>query len=128
MSKPLELTSTDIRAGRFDVEEAENHLLKMVKYVQRRCKHPKIGEAPYQHSEYGASYPEVRVCLHCGMTEDGWGPGFQVLKEDHPIQVSRDEVNQLAIGLRVTDDHKTRLLQKRGTVADFVGELQPHNV
>jgi hypothetical protein len=46
------------------------------------CPHPseKIIELPYEKSSgYFNASPPVRICKDCGLAEEGWGSGYEIL-------------------------------------------------
>lgn len=98
------------------VEQAEARLKQVVFDAQSNCTHPDVGEADYG----GSGLPPFRVCLHCGMTEDGWGPGYQVLKFEHPRKFGRKELYDMRHGLHIQDHHKGVLIRKERTVQDLL--------
>ena len=101
------------------VQKARKQYHQVVAAQQRRCKHRHVAEAPYQHSDYGSSFPPMRICLSCGMVEDGWCCGYLVLKND-AARVSREELYQLRTGLHITADHKGPLLRHETTIPELV--------
>lgn len=95
-------------------------LVKSIQDNQLACKHTHIAEAPWQHNEWSSSYPEQRICLSCGLAEEGWGIGFQTLFTKHPVKISRDELFQLRRGLFLDESKKAKLLRKEFTLAELI--------
>lgn len=89
-------------------------LKDVVRSVQRACKHADLAECSYQP---GVS-PPWRICRCCGMTEEGWGCGFLVLRGE-AVPINRDEVYRLRRGLHIREDHKGPLLRREITVEDL---------
>ena len=54
------------------------------------CKHEAIAEC-------AAMEPEWRICLECGLTEEGWGCGFEVLvaESERIGTIDRDKLLRL---------------------------------
>jgi hypothetical protein len=98
--------------------EAAARLDAAVRRAQKTCRHLDLIEADYLPMYEGA-LPPIRACCSCGMTEDGWGCGYIVLK-GRVHQVSRDLVYQTRQGLHISDDDKGPLLRGETTVAALV--------
>lgn len=47
--------------------------------LQCTCSHPEIVARDYIPSEYSCSTPPARVCTTCGLAENGWDCGHQLL-------------------------------------------------
>lgn len=62
--------------------------------------------------------PPKRICLDCGLTEEGWGCGHIVLKNQSPFvgNIDRNVLNSLHVGLNITDEMKGPLLRKEKTL------------
>lgn len=88
--------------------------------LQCSCKHGRVAECDYKPSDYGSALPPARVCEDCGMTEDGWGPGYQVLTEDRVRNINREELYRLRAGLMIQDRHKGPLIRREVTVQQLV--------
>lgn len=56
--------------------------------------HAQIAEAPYRKNDFVASMPPFRVCLRCGLHEEGWGSGYHMLRGEDgynaAIEIDRD--------------------------------------
>jgi hypothetical protein len=102
-----------------ELKAATKKLKQTVATCQKRCKHAHIAECEYIPSKgYGAFAP-IRICLSCGMTEDGWGCGYLVLR-GNAEKIERDKLYELRQGLRITEEHKGPLLRKELTVLDYI--------
>ena len=133
-----------ITQARKKLDKAREAFNEAVREIQKTCDHPELGEADYKPLSGGGAFPPLRICLHCAMTEDGWGPGFVVLRDagasgkgargkasaESPMRrvrpvrrISREEIYDLRQGLMVVDAHKGPLLRKEATVAEFVDGL-----
>lgn len=68
-----------------------------IRAVQAICLHPNVVECDYQPL-FSGSLPPRRMCLYCGLEEDGWGSGYKKLKDIKTrkvIEVERDTLYQL---------------------------------
>lgn len=94
---------------------ANSKYLNTVRAVQMNCDHRQVGEAPHS-----GGLPLVRICLSCGMTEDGWGISHQVLKSDFKMQVTREYVYTYRHGLILNEARKEKLLRKEATLSQLI--------
>ena len=53
----------------------------LIKSTQKTCKHEFCVECDYQSMDYFDSLPPSKLCLNCGLKEDGWGCGYEKLKD-----------------------------------------------
>lgn len=53
--------------------------------AQRGCSHPRVGHAEWRNFEHGGYLPCLRVCLECGLEEQGtlWSDIRQFSEKDH---------------------------------------------
>lgn len=114
------LTSATIEDAKGSVIVAERMRTRVIATVQEDCEHPEIREAL---GDRGLG--PLRVCLHCGMTEVGYG--FKVLvKPDAngirwtPASIDRQDVYALRCGLTVGAADQTKLLRGETTVKALV--------
>ena len=61
----------------------------------------------------------MRVCVDCGLTEDGWGPGYIVLKGRAGI-FPREEIYTQRRGFFVSAEHKGPLIRKEVTIEQLI--------
>jgi hypothetical protein len=101
------------------VEKARQKYLQTLFDVQLNCTHEHVVEADHKPSIYGGALPPLKVCRTCGMSEDGWGPGYQVLKAA-AVRVPRDTAYSLRRGLMLGNEHKGPLIRRELVVADLV--------
>lgn len=99
----------------------------VVARVQKTCRHPIkfIVECSYREGPDFSSSKPIRVCTHCGLSEDGWGCGYQVLAPNKirlDSIASRERVIGLGRGLHITEDMKGGLIRKSYTVRDLIDE------
>lgn len=84
------------------VQKAEDKLDEVVNKVQASCPHNNIAECDYQPSEFFSANPPIRICLECGLSEEGWGCGYSVLVEKQNglslRQISRDTLYSMRVG------------------------------
>ena len=95
--------------------------VKTVARVQAKCKHEHLAECEYKPLNYLDPLPPMRICLDCGMTEEGWGVGYVVLKEDAPVAILREDLYRLRHGFVLRQDGEDHGDLLRGTTT--VGEL-----
>jgi hypothetical protein len=108
-----------IERKRKALAKAEAELAAMVRYVQKHCNHEKLAECDYNHRETFSSDPPIRICLECGLTEEGWGCGYKVLSAA-VSKIDRKELYRRREGLMITDEMKGPLIRKEVTVDDLI--------
>lgn len=60
--------------------------------ITNDCTHEDALEAPYRSSSFIAdAEPPFRVCTRCGRLENGWGCGYELLKDSLVRRVTRRE-------------------------------------
>ena len=94
---------------------------------QRSCEHREVEECDYRPFQGGGALPPMRVCCNCGMTEDGWGSGYRVLRGDART-ISRDELYRKRSGLAINDEHKGPLIRREVTVIDLINKSESEEV
>lgn len=104
---------------RGNLEKARAALKSAVATEQQTCTHASLEECDYLPMQYSGSLPPMRVCCDCGMTEEGWGPGYVVLKGDART-ISRDSLYAKRQGFAINEHHKGPLLRREVTVAQLV--------
>lgn len=99
---------------------------------QCSCSHPEIVERNYIPSEYGSATPPARVCTSCGLAENGWYCGHQLLslgEEEYrrkPRIVSWKEFNAYQRGPIHCNGNFVRCSDKRAHLrAVLLGEVTP---
>lgn len=84
------------------LKSAQHDLDMVISSVQSECKHESIAECDYKPSEFFNALPPMRVCLECGLSEEGWGCGFRVLREKiaglQPRRISREDLYSIRCG------------------------------
>lgn len=102
----MKLTNEDINSSIDNLKAAQSELSAVISYVQNKCNHTNIAECDYQPSEFFNALAPMRVCLDCGLSEEGWGCGFQVLREKvaglTPRKISRDDLYAIRCGKHIT--------------------------
>ena len=83
-----------IESAVIELAQAREKYLKVIREVQANCKHFNISECDYYERYFGGCDPPMRVCLDCGLVEDGWGCGYETLKgkECDIISISREDL------------------------------------
>lgn len=82
------------------LKQAEEKLEEVVEWAQSTCEHSNIAECD-SYSSF-TTQPPIRICLDCGITEEGWGCGYKFLREKQadlsPRGISRDKLYSLRVG------------------------------
>lgn len=113
MNKNLERLRTKIK-------NAEEKFRDAVAAAQKVCQHVHLAEADYKPSNgIGYAFPPIRMCLDCGMTEEGWGSGYIALK-GNPIPIDRKELYIKRAGLILENDDKGPLIRGEVSLADLI--------
>jgi len=85
------------------IDEIDDQIDKLKKIKKKliqekvcSCIHPSdhVRECDYAKLNYLGSLPPRRVCLKCGLGEEGWGTGYHFLAPGilDPVNLSRKEV------------------------------------
>ena len=101
---------------------AEMELTATVRRVQKQCQHTQQAECDYLPSEFGDSHPPARICLNCGLVEEGWGCGYTVLKNNPETvgHISRDRLYTLRCGAIIDAELKGPLLRGQCSLYDII--------
>jgi len=98
----MQLNNSKINDAIGKVKQADIELNIAVAHAQDKCTHGNIAECDYSSSDYRDTFPPIRICLDCGLTEEGWGCGYRTLVEKSsqlsPRGISRDMLYKLRIG------------------------------
>lgn len=88
----------------------------LIKHEQTKCKHEDIAEAS------DMSGAPVRICLSCGLSEEGWGSGYTVLTCEMPRKISSEKLRSLRVGpiLYQGSNPQTKFLRKEITKEEYV--------
>jgi hypothetical protein len=96
---------------------------KLVEQKQQLvCKHKHVAECSYVSStHYSDAEPPVRMCLDCGLAEDGWSCGYVVLKNaDETVgRIERERV-WAERSTYIRDCHKGPLLRGETTLKHII--------
>ena len=111
-----------IRKLEDSIKQLKQTWVQAIHDLQAECSHSHLAECDYRHSDWGRSLPPLRVCRRCGMSEQGWGPGYVVLAGHNVTKITRDELYDLRVGLMLDDNHKGALLRRETTVARMLKE------
>lgn len=120
MTHKLDPRSEKIRNLDTQIYLLETARKEVIKDSQIKCMHEDTAECNYMGSRYGSPSPPIRMCCKCGMTEDGWGSGYLVLKDNYPRTITRDDIYKLRLGLKITEYHKTDLIQGTYTLEELI--------
>jgi hypothetical protein len=101
---------------------AQMALTATVRAVQKKCKHNQQAECDYVPCEFGNSSPPIRICLDCGLTEEGWGCGYKVLKNQDPFvgRIGRDKLYQLRFGVMIDSELKGPLIRGESSLDEVI--------
>ena len=69
--------------------ELEERRELLVAQLRNECMHEAVIETPYQGGE-ALSNPPRRLCVICGLEEEGWGSGYKKLGLNIPIREFKD--------------------------------------
>lgn len=66
-----------IELARKNLEKAERRLAAVLEAEQAKCRHRRVVETPWQSLEYCGCLNARRICLDCGIEEEGshWSGG-----------------------------------------------------
>lgn len=74
-----------------ELNSLKKRINKEIDSLQDKCSHKNIAEAGYIPSSYWRkATPPIRICLDCGLTEDGWGCGYKILRTENPSKIDRN--------------------------------------
>lgn len=104
-------TPARIRAAVDALLEQERTIQKVlageVCRLQRICTHPvdQLRECPWRENYYFHSDPEMRVCLVCGLAEEGWGRGRKLRWDRYDVpKITRDQLYEMRLTQCERDD------------------------
>ena len=79
-----------ILSGR-ELNEARQHHEDTVERVRGVCDHIEVFETPFKSAGIlFSSQPPRRMCVSCGLEEDGWGCGYGKLAESKIVKTITD--------------------------------------
>jgi len=61
------------------VSKSEDALLTLLPILRKQCEHSRVIETDYVAQTFLPSLKPRRLCLDCGIEEEGWGAGYHVL-------------------------------------------------
>lgn len=63
--------------------------------IQSECRHNNILEVEYKSGNFFGAFPPFRVCVDCGLAEEGWHCGYYKLntREEVP-RISREKARR----------------------------------
>ena len=82
------------------IKELEKEREELIKETCKNCKHPAeaVRERPYTKF-WDNSSPPWLICTECGLTEEGWYCGYNILKHaqyENPKKISHDDWHKMA--------------------------------
>ncbi len=79
-------------------QRTEAEMAEAIAELRRVCTHEHVVEAPYEPSRSGMfdSLKPLRLCTDCGIEEEGWGVGFNVL-DGSAQEVARNKLYSLRL-------------------------------
>lgn len=81
--------------------------------IQLECYHESVAECQYYTGEWtDFTLPPQRVCLECGLSEQGWGTGYKLLSLPPTAFLPREELYKLRAGVFIDDKNKGRPLHE----------------
>jgi hypothetical protein len=95
----MEQLVEEMKKAEAEKSKAVEHCKTLRLLLQTTCEHLDIVEGPWQKN-YFSSDPEFRVCRTCGLSENGWGCGFQVLHGRSPQKVEKADTRPRAAYLQ----------------------------
>lgn len=119
------LQNEEINRAIDEVKKAQKNLLKIVVAAQKVCEHKHLAEGPPSNTRFFAGPPQ-RICMQCGMVEDGWGRGYTTLlnpSAERLPQLSHFELNSLHRGLTIYIHDKEDIWAGKLTVQDLLSRL-----
>jgi len=124
----MDLNNAAIVKARQSLKEVSEFLKRTIVDAQINCSHESLAECNYVPSgTFTYARPPMRVCLNCGLVEEGWGCGYQVLRHKNNVvgvpPISRDDLYSLREGHIIDNEDKGPLLRKEKTLEDLIRGL-----
>jgi len=88
-------------------------------YHQRQCKHERTAECEHKKL-WGDILPPMKVCLECGLSEQGWGSGYLILKATPEEMLDRDDLYKLRVGAYIRDEDKGPIMRREITLEEAI--------
>lgn len=117
----LRVANSALRVAEDDLKRAQDALNNTRYAVTAICTHETVGEAPYKHSGHLASLPPLRVCMKCGLVEEGWHCGYLVLTNDLVYNLTRDQAYDLR-SVTIEQEDKGLLLRNEVTLKQMIAK------
>jgi hypothetical protein len=121
MPDKLRVTNSAIRASEDAVKQAQDDLTRTRYAVTTICSHATVGEAPHQQNAHVRNFPPLRVCMTCGLVEEGWSCGYLVLDNELAYSLTRDQVYDIR-SVTVEQEDKGPLLRKEVTLKQLIAQ------
>ncbi|HVE80983.1 MAG TPA: hypothetical protein VNA68_02480 [Candidatus Dormibacteraeota bacterium] len=71
------------------VSSARHLLCSEIQHLRQDCRHKRIIEVDYKPQTHLPSLAPRRMCLDCGIEEQGWGAGYKILTKE-PLETLKD--------------------------------------
>lgn len=100
----MKVRNERINQAKDELMEVNQHFALVIKQVQEACKHHDIAECEYEPAYFSYAQAPWRVCIDCGLAEEGWGSGYKVLVDNSGYgvrKISRTDLFKLACGDRI---------------------------
>jgi len=93
-----------LRAHNRVAQEEEKRRTTCIEEILK-CDHSDIAEANARYDAWGGADPEFRICLKCGLGEEGWGIGYSLLESEEVKNISRENAWKIYTAY-INDDSK----------------------
>lgn len=110
----MTLENEFIRQAQDEVRAAKANLSIILYQEILNCAHAQVGETD--------GVPTHRICLQCGLAEEGWGPGYTTLQNKRVYKITETELYDLRT-VHIRDQHKGPILRNETTRAKIIAEL-----
>lgn len=87
---------------------------------QLACSHKNLAECKYYSTaDWMGAHPPIRICLDCGLTEEGWGCGYVILT-GRAVAIKRATLLGERQGKMITEEDKGPLLRKERSLSELL--------
>ena len=114
----------EVKQALESLETAKNIFQTAVRSAQKQCEHNHLVECDYER-DFEFPRPPLRLCLDCGMTEEGWGCGYKVLKIKEKFGVTLINRNKLLpqrMGLFIREKEKNILIRNEKNLGQLIDD------
>jgi hypothetical protein len=97
----MNLSNKEIQLAQNRLAEAQAFYKSTIEAEQALCKHERVGECEWKDETwFSYAKPPLRVCLDCGISDEGWGSGYKVLTNGLVYKIDRDTLFKIRVGKR----------------------------